>query len=129
MKKKIIINQLGRSPSDRTQVTLSPHPKVARLPSDLAIARHPATACRWQGFVNDQSSAAREFKAAMSKLSTLGQNSSNLIDCSEVIPVPLPLPHASAQFPPEFSEENVSRSCQKRASFSSLSKQARGTAM
>lgn len=39
-----------------------------------------------------------EFKAAMLKLSLLGQNKADLIDCSEVIPIP-PSLKTSAHLP------------------------------
>ena len=46
-----------------------------------------------------------QFKAAMAKLQVLGQPS-NLIDCSDVVPVPAALT-SSIKFPPSFSQENV----------------------
>lgn len=49
--------------------------------------------------LDDQNKMASEFKAAMLKLSVLGQDRSKLIDCSEVIPVPKPVsdtPHLPA---------------------------------
>ena len=61
-----------------------------RLQSDFALARDPRTACFWQGFVNQQEFMAQSFKSAFAKLATLGQNRNNLIDCSDVVPVPKP---------------------------------------
>jgi manganese peroxidase len=52
------------------------------------LARDPRTACEWQSMVANQAKMQSTFKAAMKKLSLLGQNERNLIDCSEVIPVP-----------------------------------------
>jgi manganese peroxidase len=57
------------------------------------------TNCEWQSFAGNQNKLQTAFKAAMLKLSTLGQNTNSLIDCSEVIPVPRPLvgqPHLPA---------------------------------
>jgi len=47
-------------------------------------------ACTWQGFINQQQKMASAFQAAMAKLSVVGQDASNFIDCSEVIPTPVP---------------------------------------
>ncbi len=40
-------------------------------------------------FTDNQAMMQTEFKAAMLKLSTLGQDVSQMVDCSEVIPQPL----------------------------------------
>jgi len=52
-----------------------------------------------------------EFKEAMFRLSNLGQNIVDMGDCSELIPIPPPLPARSAQIPGEFSVENLTLSC------------------
>lgn len=57
-----------------------------RLQSDAALARDSRTSCVWQSFVTDQKGMRAAFAAAMRKLSLLGQNESELVDCSEVIP-------------------------------------------
>lgn len=57
-----------------------------RLASDFSFARDPRTACHWQGFINQQAKMASEFKAAMAKLSVLGQDKAHLIDCTEALP-------------------------------------------
>ncbi|KAF8881777.1 manganese peroxidase 3 [Infundibulicybe gibba] len=78
---------------------MSPLGGETRLQSDFEIARDPRTACEWQSFVNNQAKMQTDFKAAMRKLSLLGQNENRMIDCSEVIPVPKPLttkPHLPA---------------------------------
>jgi hypothetical protein len=51
--------------------------------------------------LDNQKKMNRDLVAAISKLSILGQNSIELIDCSDVIPVPKPLPprSKSAAFP------------------------------
>ncbi|THV06761.1 manganese dependent peroxidase 1 [Dendrothele bispora CBS 962.96] len=59
-----------------------------RLQSDSELARDSRTACEWQSFATNQAKLQSAFKAAMLKLSLLGHDQSQLIDCSEVIPVP-----------------------------------------
>ncbi|KAJ6528014.1 heme peroxidase, partial [Mycena sp. CBHHK59/15] len=47
----------------------------------------------------NQAKMQSEFKAAMLKLSLIGQNAKNMVDCSDVIPVPKPVigtPHLPA---------------------------------
>ncbi|KAF8893865.1 manganese peroxidase 3 [Infundibulicybe gibba] len=70
-----------------------------RLQSDHDLARDSRTACEWQSFANNQAKMQTAFKAVMLKLSILGHNQADLIDCSEVIPVPKVLtttPHLPA---------------------------------
>ncbi|KAF5335228.1 hypothetical protein D9758_014767 [Tetrapyrgos nigripes] len=70
-----------------------------RLQSDSELARDSRTACEWQSMVGNQAKMQSSFQAAMLKLSVLGHNVNNLIDCSEVIPVPRPVvgtPHLPA---------------------------------
>ena len=55
------------------------------------LARDSRTACEWQSFVNNQAKLQSAFKAAFKKLAVLGHNINNMIDCSEVIPIPPPL--------------------------------------
>lgn len=102
------------------QVTLSPIHGAARLPSDLAIALHPTTSCIWQSFINEQSSASEEFKSAMFKLSTLGQDVSKMVDCSELIPIPPPPPSISVQIPHGFTTSNITQACRKRGSMTNV---------
>ncbi|THU84144.1 manganese dependent peroxidase 1 [Dendrothele bispora CBS 962.96] len=89
---------------------MSPLRGEMRLQSDAELARDPRTACQWQSFVNNQANMQSEFKAAMLKLSLLGQNQRNLVDCSEVIPVPRAVtdkPH----LPAGSSLRDVERAC------------------
>ena len=67
-----------------------------RLQSDHLLARDSRTACEWQSFTNDQEKFAETFPDVMSRLALLGVDQSQLIDCSEVIPIAPPLP-ASAR--------------------------------
>ncbi|KAF8175546.1 manganese peroxidase 1 [Pholiota molesta] len=63
---------------------LSPLAGEMRLQSDFRISQDPRTACLWQAMVDDQTRMQTQFKAAMSKLQVLGQNTRKLIDCSDV---------------------------------------------
>jgi hypothetical protein len=52
---------------------------------------------------------AESFGNAMAKLSVLGQDTSKMIDCSEVIPVPksLPIENSQCVYPAGFSQGDV----------------------
>lgn len=51
------------------------------------------------------------FKAAMLKLSTLGQNTREMVDCSDVIPVPKALPaSAGPHLPPGIKMSDIQQS-------------------
>ena len=54
----------------------------------------------------------KAFADAMAKLAVLGQNTSNMIDCSEVIPEPKRLPTANyhSVFPSGFTNADVDQS-------------------
>ncbi|KAJ6578484.1 manganese peroxidase isozyme precursor [Mycena capillaripes] len=67
---------------------VSPLAGEFRLQSDFAIARDPRMACEWQSFIANHNTMTSKFRAAMSKMATLGQIRELLTDCSEVIPVP-----------------------------------------
>ena len=54
---------------------------------------------------------SKDFRDAMAKLAVLGQDISNMIDCSEVIPEPKPLAADShSVFPPGFTNADVDQS-------------------
>ncbi|KAI0796074.1 manganese peroxidase isozyme precursor [Abortiporus biennis] len=99
---------------------LSPLPGEVRLQSDFAIARDSRTACEWQSFVNNHALMVSRFEAAMAKMAILGHNPRNLIDCSEVIPVPSKAASNSAALPAGFSMADVEASC-NNAAFPTLS--------
>ncbi|KAF8522048.1 substrate-free manganese peroxidase [Gautieria morchelliformis] len=82
-----------------------------RLQSDFAIARDSRTACTWQGFVNEQEKMAGAFKTAMAKLAIIGQDRSQLIDCSDVIPQPVPATGKPATFPATKTIADIDQSC------------------
>ena len=77
-----------------------------RLQSDSELARDSRTACEWQSFVNNQAKLQSAFKAAMLKLSVLGHNVNEMVDCSELIPVPKTFTKA-ATFPAGLSHADV----------------------
>ena len=54
-----------------------------------------------------------EFKKAMAKLAVLGQDISQMVDCSELIPEPKPLT-VSARFPAGFTISNVEQAVKDR---------------
>ncbi|KAK7052082.1 peroxidase [Favolaschia claudopus] len=77
----------------------SPMPGELRLLSDALLARDSRTACTWQSFAVGQANLQAKFRAAMSKMAIIGQKRANMIDCSDVIPVPKPVvgkPHLPA---------------------------------
>ncbi|KAI0832313.1 manganese peroxidase isozyme precursor [Trametes gibbosa] len=88
----------------------SPLQGEIRLQSDHDLARDPRTACEWQSFVDNQSKMQSAFKAAMSKLAILGHNRHDLVDCSEVIPVP-PRANSKAHIPAGLSRHDIEQSC------------------
>ena len=83
-----------------------------RLQSDQLIARDSRTACEWQSFTNDQEKFQETFPDVFGRLGLLGVDQSNLIDCSEVIPVPPPLPRGSRpHFPAGKTHADVEQAC------------------
>lgn len=54
---------------------------------------------------------ASRFQAAMEKMAVIGQNTRELIDCSEAVPQPLPAVKKPATFPAGKSAKDVERSC------------------
>ncbi|KAF8581571.1 class II peroxidase [Ramaria rubella] len=82
-----------------------------RLQSDFALARDNRTACTWQGFINQQEKMANAFQAAMAKLAVVGQDKSKLIDCSDVIPTPVPASGKPATFPATKTQADVQQAC------------------
>ncbi|KAF8166858.1 manganese peroxidase 1 [Pholiota molesta] len=89
---------------------LSPLAGEMRLQSDFAISQDARTACFWQAMVNDQTRMVTEFRSAMAKLQTLGQNTRELIDCSDAIPVPSAFA-GPIKFPASFSNKNLQLAC------------------
>jgi len=88
----------------------SPLSGEIRLQSDHDIARDSRTACEWQSFSNNQPKLQSAFQAAMLKLSLIGQDQSQMIDCSEVIPVP-PSLSPSPHLPAGKTQNDVEQAC------------------
>ncbi|KAF8155406.1 manganese peroxidase 1 [Crassisporium funariophilum] len=89
---------------------LSPLAGEMRLQSDFVISQDSRTACFWQAMINNQNFMTSQFKAAMAKLQVLGQDTSKLIDCSDVVPVPQPFA-GPIKFPASFSQADVQIAC------------------
>ncbi|KAI0344867.1 short manganese peroxidase [Trametopsis cervina] len=82
-----------------------------RLQSDHDLARDSRTACEWQSFVGNQAKLQSAFKAAFKKLAVLGHNPANMVDCSEVIPIPPTTKVQAAHFPAGFSNADIEQAC------------------
>ncbi|EJD50148.1 hypothetical protein AURDEDRAFT_199636 [Auricularia subglabra TFB-10046 SS5] len=94
---------------------LSPLEGEFRLESDAAFARDPRTACTWQSFVANQSLMSRQFATAMAKLGLLGQNSRQLVDCTEIIPRAKPATRTAAIIPAGKTRQDIEASCAQSA--------------
>jgi manganese peroxidase len=82
-----------------------------RLQSDFALARDSRTACFWQSMINQEALMASRFKAAMAKMAVIGHNPSDLIDCSAVVPKPVPALNKPATFPATKSFKDIQQAC------------------
>ncbi|KAL1948535.1 hypothetical protein VTO73DRAFT_12610 [Trametes versicolor] len=98
----------GRGPV-QGEVT-SPLRGEFRLQSDFAIARDQRTACEWQSFVNNQTKVQQMFQFVFHDLSILGQNIDDLVDCTEVIPIPRPLT-TRTHFPAGMTHRDIEQAC------------------
>ncbi|KAI8976663.1 manganase peroxidase [Trametes punicea] len=88
----------------------SPLKGEIRLQSDSELARDSRTSCEWQSFVNNQAKLQSAFKAAFRKMTVLGHNVNDLIDCSEVVPVP-PAPASNAHLPAGLTHNDIEQAC------------------
>ncbi|KAJ7879825.1 Mn peroxidase MNP3 [Mycena leptocephala] len=83
-----------------------------RLQSDHLIARDPATSCAWQSFAGNLPAIQSAFAKAFNKMSIIGHNPANLIDCSDVIPAAPPLPaNAGPHLPAGQTQRNIQQAC------------------
>ncbi|KAJ3982013.1 manganese peroxidase [Lentinula detonsa] len=82
-----------------------------RLQSDFELARDSRTACFWQSMINQEALMAARFKAAMAKMAVIGHNPADLIDCSAVVPKPVPALNKPATFPATKSFADVQQAC------------------
>ncbi|KAF4611708.1 hypothetical protein D9613_004042 [Agrocybe pediades] len=100
----------GKNNASAPGEVLSPLAGEMRLQSDFAISQDPRTACFWQAMVDDQLLMMAAFKASMAKLQVLGQDTSKLVDCSDVVPVPKPFTQ-QIKYPATFSKKDVQIAC------------------
>jgi len=83
-----------------------------RLQSDQSFAQDSRTACLWQSFITDQAKMASQFRAAMIKLATVGQDVNRLVDCSEALPAVVTTAVSKvASFPATKSRADVEQAC------------------
>ncbi|RDB18165.1 Versatile peroxidase VPL2 [Hypsizygus marmoreus] len=99
---------------------LSPIAGEIRIQSDASLARDARTACEWQSFITDHARMQSKFRAAMSKMAILGQDRSRLIDCSDIIPVPMTPLAKSATLPAGKTMNDIQAAC-KATPFPTLS--------
>ncbi|THG95732.1 hypothetical protein EW145_g7907 [Phellinidium pouzarii] len=96
-----------------------PESNEMRLQSDFALSRDERTACEWQSMVNEQALMMSNFKSAMAKLAIVGHSAEDLIDCSDIIPTPLPPVAKPATFPAGTNSSDLQLVC--ASAFPSLS--------
>ncbi|KAG7443421.1 manganase peroxidase [Guyanagaster necrorhizus] len=89
----------------------SPLAGEIRLQSDETLARDSRTNCDWQSFANNQAKMQADFKAAMLKLSVTGQDVSQMVDCTEVIPIPLAAVAQNAHLPAGLDMNDIEQAC------------------
>ncbi|KAJ6610687.1 manganese peroxidase 3 [Mycena sp. CBHHK59/15] len=83
-----------------------------RLQSDHELARDSRTACIWQSFAGNLPAVHSAFPPALAKLAITGHNPANLIDCSDVIPAPPPLPaNAGPHLPAGLTQNDIEQAC------------------
>ncbi|KAL1948279.1 hypothetical protein VTO73DRAFT_12354 [Trametes versicolor] len=88
----------------------SPLAGEIRLQSDHTIARDTRTACEWQSFVDNQPKAQQMFQFVFQVLTTLGQNQDDLVDCTEVVPIPAP-PQGHTHLPAGMTMNDIEQAC------------------
>ncbi|KAI0031537.1 manganese peroxidase 3 [Vararia minispora EC-137] len=88
----------------------APIPGELRLQSDSELARDSRTACFWQANVANLAHMTQTFSSAFAKMQVLGQDVSQMVDCSEVIPIPKPFT-GQAMFPAGITQNDVEQAC------------------
>ncbi|KAI0031524.1 hypothetical protein K488DRAFT_86754 [Vararia minispora EC-137] len=81
-----------------------------RLQSDADLAHDPRATCLRQAVI-DHNFAMLTFREATQQLTVLGKDTSQLLDCSDLIPIPKPLPDPMAYYLSGFGIEDVDRTC------------------
>jgi len=89
----------------------SPLPGEFRLLTDHLFDRDSRTSCEWQAQALNQTLMAQNFAAGINKLALLGQNSANLLDCTEVIANAPPATQKQAFFPAGQTHSNIEQGC------------------
>ncbi|KAI0061053.1 manganese peroxidase isozyme precursor [Artomyces pyxidatus] len=84
---------------------------VFRLQSDFEISRDSRSACEWQSNILNHNQMVSKFESVMKRLATVGHNPADLIDCSEVIPIPKPANFGAATLPAGSSLSDIDASC------------------
>ncbi|KAH9931127.1 manganese peroxidase 1 [Epithele typhae] len=98
------------SDGDNQGEVMSPLAGEIRLQSDHTLARDSRTNCAWQSFANNQAMMQSAFKAAFRKMTVIGHNERDLIDCSEVVQTP-PALKANPHFPAGLTHADVEQAC------------------
>ncbi|KAF7325593.1 Peroxidase [Mycena kentingensis (nom. inval.)] len=96
----------GNNPGE----VMSPLAGELRLASDAGLARDSRTACTWQSFAADQTKLQVEFRAAMAKMALIGHNRADLVDCSDVVPIP-PAPVNTPHLPAGKTMADIEQAC------------------
>ncbi|OCH89545.1 heme peroxidase [Obba rivulosa] len=99
------------------------------LQSDSELPRDNRTACEWQSFVNNLERMQTLFPAAMATMAVIGQDTSQMVDCSDVVHILLlralgfepnvicpqipitPPPQGTAHFPAGLGIADVEQAC------------------
>jgi manganese peroxidase len=76
----------------------------------------PRTACYWQKNIESEDYMMSTFKTQMAKLAVLGQNTKEMVDCSDVIPMPKPRV-GKAHLPAGTSLQDIEASVRARVQF------------
>ncbi|KAK7688385.1 hypothetical protein QCA50_008758 [Cerrena zonata] len=95
--------------TERGEVS-SPLPGEFRIQSDVLLARDPRSACEWQSMIAHHEVMIAKFERVMAKLTALGQNMEELVDCTDVIPIPSKLSR-QARLPAGKTMSDVEPAC------------------
>ncbi|KAJ6529008.1 fungal versatile peroxidase from pleurotus Eryngii [Mycena capillaripes] len=83
-----------------------------RLQSDHLMARDSETNCAWQSFAGNLPAVHTSFTSAFNRMSVIGHNPANLIDCSDIIPAAPPLPaNAGPHLPAGQTMDDIEQAC------------------
>ncbi|KIJ40079.1 class II peroxidase [Sphaerobolus stellatus SS14] len=91
-KEVLLPGTISNNSIEPTDTTASPFTWEIRLKSDANIAADIRTQSTWQTLINNPSTFGSAFSEVMAQLSILGNDPETLIDCSDMIPAPMPAP-------------------------------------